>query len=147
MGNCKNTVLRKDRSPQPRLMGSTACSDLQLEAKWLRVIASDGQGWEHVSVSKEGTQKVPNWSQMCEIKKLFFGMDSWVVQFHHLESEYVNNHPGVLHLWRPTHAILPTPPAELVGVKGVSPETISRNKSLVIRAFFTQDPSLLENLK
>lgn len=35
----------------------------------LRVIASDGQGWEHVSVSLPN--RCPNWREMCFIKDVF----------------------------------------------------------------------------
>jgi len=36
----------------------------------LRVIASDGQGWEHVSFSLPN--RCPNWREMCFIKNLFW---------------------------------------------------------------------------
>jgi hypothetical protein len=54
---------------------------------------------------------------MCHVKALFWDPEDWVVQYHPAESEYVNNHPHTLHLWRPTAATLPTPPSILVGVK------------------------------
>jgi hypothetical protein len=40
-----------------------------------------------------------------------------VIQYHPPESEYVNNHPNCLHLWRPTGCALPMPPSIMVGVK------------------------------
>lgn len=54
--------------------------------------------WEHVSVSLEG--RCPNWSEMCHVKNLFWGEDETVVQFHPKKSEYVNNMPTCLHLWK-----------------------------------------------
>ncbi len=66
----------------------------------LKVIASDGMGWEHVSVSL--TTRCPTWEEMCFIKDLFWGAEACVIQFHPPESEYVNNHSFCLHLWRPT---------------------------------------------
>jgi hypothetical protein len=36
---------------------------------WLRVIASDGEGWEHVSVSL--ANRCPTWDEMCFIKGVF----------------------------------------------------------------------------
>lgn len=81
------------------------------------IIASDGMGWQHVSVSIEGSGNPPSWSVMCQVKDLFWGDDDWVVQFHPAKSEYVNNHPGCLHLWRPTEASLPTPDSLMVGFK------------------------------
>ena len=85
-------------------------------------IASDGLGWEHVSVhatskSKSAPRKkaTPNWEEMCYIKGLFWGPEDVVVQFHPRESEYVRCHPHVLHLWRPTEGEIPTPDHTLVG--------------------------------
>ncbi len=36
---------------------------------YAHVIASDGAGWEHVSVSFEN--RTPTWDEMCQIKALF----------------------------------------------------------------------------
>lgn len=90
------------------------------EPGWrLVLIASDGGGWEHVSVRAfrgEGQQsRAPNWKEMSYVKRLCWDGEDVVVQFHPRESEYVNCHPHVLHLWRPTDAAIPTPPAEFVG--------------------------------
>ncbi|MBR5818147.1 MAG: hypothetical protein IKY62_05825 [Clostridia bacterium] len=48
---------------------------------------------------------------------MFFREDETVVQYHPAKSEYVNNVPNCLHLWRPTGAEMPTPPAIMVGIK------------------------------
>lgn len=104
----------------------------------VNVIASDGSGsddpafaWQHVSVSiATGNQNPPSWSVMCQIKDLFWGDDEWVIQFHPPASEYINNHPGVLHLWRPLKASIPTPPPETVGIKGIGPGQWSEAKML-----------------
>lgn len=55
--------------------------------------ASDevSMGWEHVSVSTR--RRVPNWTEMCFVKDLFWAPEECVVQFHPPKSEYVNNHP------------------------------------------------------
>ncbi len=66
--------------------------------KPLYVIASDGEGWEHVSVSLP--DRTPIWEEMSIIKKLFWDDEDLVVQFHPPRSKYVNNHPYVLHMWR-----------------------------------------------
>ena len=79
------------------------------------VIASDGAGWEHVSVSRR--DRCPTWDEMCQIKALFWSEEDCVVQYHPPRSEYVNNHPNCLHLWRPVGAALPMPDSILVGVK------------------------------
>lgn len=82
----------------------------------LKVIFSDGMGWEHVSVSTPN--RTPNWSEMCFIKSLFWDDEDTVVQFHPPRSEYVNNHQHCLHLWRPNDGqTMPMPPSILVGFK------------------------------
>lgn len=43
-----------------------------IDGKLIRVIASDGMDWQHVSVSIEFEQKCPTWKMMCEVKELFF---------------------------------------------------------------------------
>lgn len=79
------------------------------------VIASDGMGWEHVSVSRR--DRCPTWDEMCQIKAMFWDDDDCVVQYHPPRSEYINNHPNCLHLWRPVGTELPIPHSILVGVK------------------------------
>lgn len=79
-------------------------------------VASNGGGWEHVSVSPCNTKrkKCPTWEEMCEIKDLFFEPYECVVQYHPPKSEYVNNHPYCLHLWRPISGKILVPPKEFV---------------------------------
>ena len=79
-------------------------------------IASNGFGWEHVSVSpcSKKRQTCPTWEEMCEIKDMFFEPEETVVQYHPAKSEYVNINPYCLHLWRPTFCDLPTPNTILV---------------------------------
>lgn len=78
-------------------------------------IASDQMGWEHVSVSTQS--RCPTWEEMCKIKSMFWDESDCVVQYHPAKSEYINNHPYCLHLWRPTEQSLPKPPSFMVGVK------------------------------
>jgi hypothetical protein len=73
-------------------------------------------GWEHVSVSCK--HRMPNWTEMCFVKDLFWNDDEVVVQYHPAKADYVNFHPNCLHLWRPTSGVLlPVPPSHLVGPK------------------------------
>jgi hypothetical protein len=81
-----------------------------------RCLASNFMGWEHVSVSLS-KKRCPTWEEMCVVKDLFWGPDDWVVQYHPQKSDYVNNHPYCLHLWRPINQELVRPPNILVGVK------------------------------
>lgn len=90
-----------------------------------KVIASAGDEesgilWEHVSASLPS--RCPTWDEMCAIKALFWRPDEVVVQYHPAESEYVNNHPFCLHLWRPCDGVFPVPPSIAVGYKGVRAE-------------------------
>lgn len=92
----------------------------------LCVIASNGMGWDHVSVSLK--HRCPNWDEMNKIARLFFGEDECPYQLHPPERDYVNNHPYCLHLWRSHTQDVPRPPAELVGLKGVSADTVRAMK-------------------
>ena len=84
-----------------------------------RVFASDGGGWEHASiqVAEKGIQahRCPTWEEMCYIKEMFWEDEDCVVQYHPKKSEYVNVHPFVLHLWRPTNQEVPQPPKKMIG--------------------------------
>jgi hypothetical protein len=79
----------------------------------LRIQASDGLGWEHVSVSLGS--RCPNWKEMCFVKDLFWDEEDCVVQFHPPKSEYVNCHPFCLHLWRSIDQPFPVPQKGMVG--------------------------------
>ena len=79
----------------------------------LRVIASDGMDWEHVSVSLPN--RTPNWREMCFIKDLFWDGEDVVIQYHPAKSEYVNVHENCLHLWKPVDFEMQAPPKELAG--------------------------------
>ncbi len=81
----------------------------------LFAIASDQGGWEHVSVSRK--DRCPTWDEMCAVKDLFWTEEDAVVQFHPPRSDYVNNHPFCLHLWKPSEGTLLLPPSILVGVR------------------------------
>jgi hypothetical protein len=121
--------------------GNNGAFDLEsCEPGWrLALICSDGSEapgiadwqWEHVSVhayrpgspqpvgftlaSRRPAMRTPNWREMTFVKRLCWDGEDVVVQFHPRESEYVNCHPHVLHLWRHKTKEFPTPPAILVG--------------------------------
>jgi hypothetical protein len=93
----------------------------------LNVIASDGGGWDHVSVSVEKKNRTPTWKEMCFIKDVFFKEDEVAFQYHSpcgtighcffiswinvpAKIEYINFNPYVLHLWRPHNRQIPMPP-------------------------------------
>ena len=87
--------------------------------KNMTVIWSYGGGWEHVSI--DGKNRTPTWDEMCSIKDIFFSDDECCVQYHPPKSEYVNNAPHCLHIWKPIEqysGTLPIPPSLFVGIKG-----------------------------
>lgn len=104
--------------------GNNGAFDIESpEPAWrLAIIASDGDDWEHVSIhayrGHDGPTlrlRTPTWKEMSYIKRLFWDGEDVVMQLHPRESHYVNCHPHTLHLWRPTNAVIPEPPAYMVG--------------------------------
>ncbi len=83
-----------------------------VHGKLLKIIASDGEGWEHVSVSLKG--RTPFWNEMCFIKDLFWDAEDCVIQYHPSKSKYINSCGECLHLWRPVGREIPVPPVDLV---------------------------------
>jgi hypothetical protein len=79
----------------------------------LVVIASSGEGWDHVSVSRR--DRVPSYAEMEQIAKLFFKDDEAAVQYHVPAKDHVNCHPNCLHWWRPNVEPLPRPPGFMIG--------------------------------
>lgn len=82
----------------------------------LRCLASDGGGWEHVSVSLN-VKRCPDWEEMCFVKDQFWDAEDCVVQYHPPKSENVSYHPYCLHLWRKVGSEFERPPYILVGPK------------------------------
>ena len=80
----------------------------------LRIVASWGEGWEHVSVSVIDAARCPTWEQMCEVKRWFWKPDECVVQFHPPESLNVSYHHYCLHLWKPSGTNIVTPPRWMI---------------------------------
>ena len=64
-----------------------------------RVIASQGAGWDHVSVSLPA--RCPQWEEMVEIKRTFFEPEEWACEFHPPPGRNISKHPFCLYLWRP----------------------------------------------
>jgi len=95
--------------------GPNGAFKIPVGSRYLHALVSDGtyDGWEHVSVN--GSDRVPTWDEMCFIKDLFWEDEQAVIQYHPRKSQYINCHPFVLHLWRPTAVALPEPPSTLVG--------------------------------
>ena len=95
-------------------LGNNGAFLIPFQSFSLQVIASDGMGWEHVSVSLPN--RCPNWREMCVIKDVFWDGEDVVMQYHPAKSAYGTLHNNCLHLWRPVFDDhIPTPPKELVG--------------------------------
>lgn len=74
----------------------------------IRCMASDGMGWEHVSVTIN-RNRTPTWEIMHLVKTIFWDDEDTVMQIHPPESQYINRHPNCLHLWKPINSELPLP--------------------------------------
>ena len=94
------TETERKNSPEFFLLGAYHIH-LDGSNQKFQVIASiDGGEWEHVSASIISSDRIPKWSEMCQIKDMFFEDNEYVVQFHPAKKDYVNLKSNVLHLWR-----------------------------------------------
>lgn len=80
----------------------------------LRVVASWGGGWDHVSVSTRPGSAPPTWDEMDGIARAFFHDDEVPVQFHVGGAAKVNRHPNCLHLWLQHGRRTELPPRDFV---------------------------------
>ena len=83
-----------------------------VDRRLLRIIASNGMGWDHVSVSR--SDRTPTWSELEFVKRLFFTEDEVAMQLHVPPANHINVHPHCLHLWRPQAEPIPMPPEYMV---------------------------------
>jgi hypothetical protein len=90
--------------------GDETCGAFVLTLKGMRlaVVASSGEGWDHVSVST--SHRTPNWTEMEFIKRRFFNDDEVAMQLHVPSKDHINIHDFCLHLWRPQYVGIPLPP-------------------------------------
>lgn len=125
----KPPIHLKTIGPADAVDGVYLFPHLKTKGYYFRMVVSTGMGWEHVSVTlaERVTQKgnrtlkqvnrCPTWLEMVLVKDMFWDANECVVQFHPPMSEYVDNHPYCLHLWKPTDKEMPTPEAILGGLK------------------------------
>jgi len=83
-----------------------------LDGVLLRIIASTGLGWDHVSVSR--AYSCPAWGEMEAVKRMFFQPTEVAMQLHVATDNHINVHPYCLHLWRPHITPIPLPPSIMV---------------------------------
>jgi hypothetical protein len=84
----------------------------------LRIMASRGGGWDHISISL--ADRCPTWEEMEHIRKLFSLPNETWLQFGVPSKEHVNCHPYCLHWWRPLNREVKLPPSEFVGPKSAA---------------------------
>lgn len=96
--------------------GNNGFFQFKIGSVGVAVIASDGEGWEHVSVSLS-EERDPTWEEMCKVKDVFWDEGDCVIQYHPPKESYINHHPHCLHLWRVINKVMPIPPTILVGIK------------------------------
>jgi hypothetical protein len=97
--------------------GGNGCFVLKspIDGGVLRVVASDGDGWDHVSVSR--VNRTPDWAEMEFIKRRFFTDEEPAMQLHVPVARHISCHPHCLHLWRSQSQPIPLPPDYMVGPK------------------------------
>lgn len=88
------------------------CYRIWYGVQMLNVIASNGGGWDHVSVSTR--DRCPTWEEMEYVRGLFFRPTETVMQLSVPRGKHINIHPHCLHLWRPQQCEIPLPPPEFV---------------------------------
>ena len=82
--------------------------------KFAHIIASQGAGWDHISVSLP--DRCLTWEEMVSVKRAFFRRDEWAMELHPPERSNISLHPFCLHLWRPTNGQdIPLPPSWTIG--------------------------------
>jgi hypothetical protein len=111
--------LNKNRIPHPITgdMGDSTCGMFLIrfikKGDILAAMASDAEGWDHVSVSLQ--HRCPTWEEMSFIKRLFFEDYECAVQYHPPVKDNVSLHPYCLHMWRfQGSGGFPMPPKEMI---------------------------------
>lgn len=95
--------------PLLRERGDSKKGCLVIKPRGLKVIFAEGDGWQHLSVSRIGSDKVPTYEQLDRLRREFWAPRCCVVQLHVPASDHLNYHPGCLHLWRPVGGGIPRP--------------------------------------
>jgi len=57
----------------------------------------DDRKWLHISASRRA--RIPDYEDMCLVKRIFIGAQRKAVMVFAPESEHINDHSYVLHLW------------------------------------------------
>jgi hypothetical protein len=105
-------IYRRPHWMDPADMGDRENGCFQIPSRSMVAVVSNGEGWEHVSVSIK--DRCPTWDEMEWVKRKLWQDDDTVMQLHVPPAEHQNYHPYCLHLWRPTFTVIPRPPSEFV---------------------------------
>jgi hypothetical protein len=105
-------IYRGPHWADPNDMGDHENGCFQIPARSMVIVASSGEGWEHVSVSIK--DRCPTWDEMEWVKRKLWEDCDTVMQLHVPPAQHKNCHPYCLHMWRPTFTLIPRPPAEFV---------------------------------
>lgn len=102
------------------------------------VIVSNGQGWDHVSVTlhrKNGAsiKRCPSFEEMQMIKEKIFTEEEVVFQLHPREEDYINTHPYCLHLWKPNNCSMIVPPLYSVNNDELMGNTYFEHGNIIAR--------------
>ena len=95
----------------------------QPDGQKLRCLASDGGDWDHVSVSRP--DRCPDWSEMEQVKRMFFADEECAMQLHVPVSDHISCIDTTLNIWRPQNEPIPRPPWSMVGPVSQSPSTVA----------------------
>lgn len=91
---------------------NNAVMQIPCGVRLLRVIASIGGGWDHVSVSL--SDRTPTWYELEFVRKKLFKPNEIVIQFHVPGDKHINVHPHCLHMWREHGRKVRLPPRHFV---------------------------------
>jgi|GEM_PF-898137 hypothetical protein len=102
------------------------------------VIASNGQGWDHVSVfmhrkNGKSIKKYPTFEEMKMIKEKLFSEEEVVFQLHPREEDYINTHPYCLHLWKPNDCNMIVPPLNSVNSDELTEGAYFEHDGIIVR--------------
>lgn len=86
-----------------------AAFDVKINYRLYNVIASNGGGWDHVSIDPINSSHTTTWDVMCVLKDICFN-DETVIEYHPSKENYVNIREHCLHLWKPQNTAIPVPP-------------------------------------
>lgn len=115
------TIHEAHRATNPRLhiYGEPGCASggafmfaSPVDGAEIRFIASAGDGWDHVSVSR--ADRCPTWEEMEFVRRLVFLDHAVAMQLHVPPTDHINIHNHCLHMWRPHFHPIPLPPKDMV---------------------------------